>query len=92
MNIPTSDNKKWNRLISGEINKDFDFFPLKLLLARLQLEHKLDKGQDTMERCITELRLLFMKNKNIPKAQDDLNKIFGKQKKVSLWRRIFRRG
>ena len=67
---------------------DFDFFPTKLLLARIKLQIKRDPSPQTIEKGVVEFRELFVKNQHIPKAKNDLNKIF--KKKFSLLR-IFRR-
>ena len=86
--IPSPDHEKWQALILGLEHYNFEFFPVKLLLARLQLQAKKDPSQESVLRCATELQKLFVKNQHIPKAKRDLDKIF--KKKFSL-RRLFRR-
>ncbi|MFX0090504.1 MAG: hypothetical protein ACFFBD_01980 [Candidatus Hodarchaeota archaeon] len=80
MEIPPIDHKRWNDVVSGKLSLDFNFFPLKLLLARLNLEMLTNPGPETTERCIKEVRELFIKNQTHPKVKKDLRKIFGRRK------------
>ena len=86
--IPPATQEKWQALILGLEHIKFEFFPVKLLLARLQLQVKSNPSADNVAKCSTELRKLFVKNQHIPKAKRDLDKIF--KKKFSL-KRLFRR-
>lgn len=87
--VPDSSDEKWRKLITGEgENINFDFFPTKLLLARIKLQVKRDPSNQTIEKGIIEFRELFVKNQHIPKAKKDLDKIF---KKKFILLRIFRR-
>lgn len=86
--IPDASNEKWRALILGVDSVHFEFFPLKLLLARLKLQVKRDPNPQTIDKSVIELRELFVKNQHIPKAKKDLEKIF-KRKFILL--RIFRR-
>lgn len=87
--IPDSSHDKWKAIILGTEYIEFEFFPTKLLLARIKLQVKRDPNDpQTIEKGISEFRELFVKNQHIPKAKKDLNKIF--KKKFSLLR-IFRR-
>lgn len=85
--IPVASNQKWEALILGLEHVKFEFFPVKLLLARLQLQVKRDPSAENVTKCASELRELFVKNQHIPKAKRDLDKIF--KKRFSL-RRLFR--
>jgi hypothetical protein len=86
--IPNYTNEKWQALVLGLLHLDFEFFPVKLLLARLQLKVKLNPSEESISDCTKELRELFVKNVHIPKAKRDLNKIF--KKKFSFFN-IFKR-
>jgi hypothetical protein len=86
--VPSGKNEKWQALVLGVEHVEFEFFPVKLLLARLQLKAKLDPSQENVLGCSLELQQLFVKNLHIPKAKRDLNKVF--KRKFSL-RRLFRR-
>lgn len=86
--IPPETDERWESLVLGLEHIDFEFFPVKLLLGRLQLKTKLDPSAKNVEDCAKELRELFIKNQHIPKAQRDLNKIF--KKKFSI-KRLFKR-
>ena len=86
--VPSETDDKWQALILGLEHVNFEFFPVKLLLARLQLQAKIDPSAENVLKCSAELQKLFVKNQHIPKAKRDLDKIF--KKKFSL-RRLFRR-
>ncbi|MCF2140726.1 MAG: hypothetical protein K9W44_11785 [Candidatus Lokiarchaeota archaeon] len=86
--IPPATNEKWQALILGLDYKNFEFFPVKLLLARLQLKVKQDPSEENVLQCSKELRQLFVKNQHIPKAKRDLDKIF---KKKFNFKRFLRR-
>lgn len=86
--IPDCSHKKWRAIVLGEEYINFDFFPVKLLLARVKLQIKRDPSPQVIEKSIIEFRELFVKNQHIPKAKNDLNKIF---KKKFILLRVFRR-
>ena len=86
--IPDKTHEKWQALLLGVNTVNFEFFPVKLLLARLKLQVKRDPSPETIEKSVNELRELFVKNQHIPKAKKDLNKIF---KRKFRFLRIFRR-
>ena len=86
--IPDYTDRKWKSIVLGDEYINFDFFPVKLLLARVKLQVKRDPTPQTIEKGIIEFRELFVKNQHIPKAKKDLNKIF---KKKFILLRIFRR-
>ncbi len=87
--VPPDTDENWQALILGLKYFKFEFFPVKLLLARLQLQAKRDPSAESVEKCAHELRQLFVKNQHIPKAKRDLDKIF--KTKFSLRRFIRRR-
>ena len=86
--VPPETHEKWQALILGLEHINFEFFPVKLLLARLQLQAKRNPSAENVLKCSAELQQLFVKNQHIPKARRDLAKIF--KKKFSI-RRLFRR-
>ena len=86
--VPPETHEKWQALILGLDHINFEFFPVKLLLARLQLQAKRNPSAENVLTCSAELQQLFVKNQHIPKAKRDLDKIF--KRKFSL-RRLFRR-
>lgn len=86
--IPESTNQKWQALILGIENVNFDFFPAKLLLARLKLQVKRDPNPEVIDQSVSEIRELFVKNQHIPKAKKDLDKIFKRKFRLI---RLFRR-
>ncbi|MHA1673323.1 MAG: hypothetical protein ACTSYI_06825 [Promethearchaeota archaeon] len=86
--VPPNTDENWQALVLGLTYIKFEFFPAKLLLARLQLQAKRDPSQESVVKCSSELQQLFVRNQHIPKAKRDLDKIF--KKKFSL-RRLFRR-
>jgi hypothetical protein len=85
--IPDSSHEKWQALILGVEQINFEFFPVKLLLARLKLQVKRDPKPETIEKSVKELRELFIKNQHIPKAKKDLDKVFKKKFNLSRFLR-----
>ena len=79
MSIPPASDSRWKEVVEGKKQFDVEFFPLKLLLARQRLQLKISPDPETMDRCVMELRLLFLKNQNHPIARKDLKKIFGRR-------------
>lgn len=80
MQIPPSSHKRWEDVVAGKLPLTYDFFPLKLLLARLNLEMLTNPGLDTTTKCISQVRDLFVKNQTHPKVKRDLRKIFGRRR------------
>lgn len=72
--------KTWSDLISADINLDFEFLALKILLSRLRLKIKLDSSPENLRDSVEELKNLFIRFQNLPVAQRDLQKILEKQR------------
>ena len=68
--------KVLNDLVLGNINVEFDFLALKIMLARLRQRVKMEPGLTTIQGCVTELQDFFVKFGHLPKTQHDLEKIF----------------
>ncbi|NHJ84548.1 MAG: hypothetical protein FK734_03750 [Asgard group archaeon] len=76
MAIPPAYDSRWKELVEGKLLIDIEFFPLKLLLARQRLQLQTTTNPEVLDKCVFEVRQLFLKNQNHPIARRDLNKIF----------------
>ena len=90
MDIPPASKKKWFDIISGKATYEFEFFPLKLLLAKQRLEYLTNPTPETAEKCVNVLIQLFEKNKHLPPIKSDLDKIFNEKRRLHLLN-IFRK-
>jgi hypothetical protein len=87
MSIPPVNDSRWKEVVTGKREIEVEFFPLKLLLARQNLQLKTSTDPEIIDKCIYELRQLFLKNKNHPIARRDLKKIFGRRRLFRLFHR-----
>jgi hypothetical protein len=78
MNIPAATHPAWMDVITGKVQHQFEFFAAKMCIQRLILNVKQDPSPATINKCVTELRDIFLINSNLPKVKNDLEKIFGK--------------
>ncbi len=77
MIIPDESDPSWIRAISGAETPKYELLATKIILGRLTLIYEMDPSPETAQRCVAELRAFFVWNKDLPKAQADLRKIFG---------------
>jgi len=77
MIIPEESNHCWIRAISSEEYPKYELLATKIILGRLALIYEMDPSPQTAQKCAAELRNFFIWNKDIPKAQADLQKITG---------------
>jgi len=77
MNIPESNDQKWEEAISGNKEYQFKFLATKILLGRLRLSYHNNATTEKMTSCANEIKLFFEKNKNISLAMEDLKEIVG---------------
>jgi hypothetical protein len=77
MIIPDESDPGWVRAISGQDSPKYDLLATKILLGRLSLIYEMNPSPETTRKCVAELRAFFVRNKDTPKAQADLMKIFG---------------
>jgi len=75
MDIPAPNNPIWTVAVTKDIHYNFEFLALQILLSRLRLAVKQKPDQDTVNKCAVELRELFVKAIQLPKAQKDLMKL-----------------
>ena len=75
MDIPASSHAVWKDLLMGNKRIDFEFFPIKMTIGRLQVASK--HAQFDFNHGVEELRAIFVDNKNLPKVQNDIKKLFG---------------
>lgn len=79
MIVPNANNPTWRKLITGELKPEIDFLATKILLNRLCMNFKKDSSEEELKSGINKLIDLFTTNLRVPKVQNDLIKIFGKE-------------
>nr|WP_319493409.1 hypothetical protein [uncultured Desulfobacter sp.] len=77
MAIPTPNDPKWKKVISGDNKPNIQFLGLKLLLGRLNMKYKKSPTDATVSECTSELIDFFKKNDHLPKVVGDIETIFG---------------
>ncbi|MEA4907500.1 MAG: hypothetical protein GYA17_13545 [Chloroflexi bacterium] len=77
MIIPDESDPGWAKAISRQESPDYELLATKLLLGRLAIIYEMNPTQETIQKCVAELREYFFRNKDLPKAQADLLKMFG---------------
>ncbi len=77
MLIPDESNPGWVKAISGQESPKYELLATKILLGRLSLIYEMNPSPETTRKSVAELRAFFVRNKDVPKAQADLKKIFG---------------
>lgn len=77
MNIPDKSHPGWIKAITAEETPDYKLLATKILIGRLTLAYQVNPSPEAAKGCAAELWAFFIRNKNLPKAQADLEKIFG---------------
>lgn len=75
--IPDVHHPVWGRVITDGTRSDLQMLAVKILLSRLVLTYKNDPTPAVLGTCARDLREFFVKNQNLPKAQQDLAAILG---------------
>lgn len=78
MIIPDESEPGWVRAISRQEVPEFELLATKILMGRLTLIYEMNPAPEVTRKSVAELRAYFLRNKDLPKAQADLKKIFGK--------------
>lgn len=65
----------WQDLLLGRLDCNFEFLALKILLTRLRFKLQQDNSPASLRQCVAEVKGLFEKMGNLPKAQEDLKKL-----------------
>lgn len=78
MKLPSEHHPIWKSLIRSRGQYQFEFLATKILLGRLNLKYRRNQSPQEMKKCVHELWTFFERNSDLPKAQNDLKKIFGK--------------
>jgi len=76
MIIPEETDPCWIKAISGKESPKYELLATKIILGRLTLIYEMDSSPETTKKSVSELRTFFIWNKDLPKAQADLKKIF----------------
>ena len=72
--IPEITDKRWEELVLGAANYQFQLLSLKILMNRIKINVKNDNSTTCIERCKQEVYNFFLKNEKI--SQKDLSQIF----------------
>ncbi len=78
MIIPDESDPGWVKAITGQESPHYELLATKILLGRLTIIYEMNPSPETIQKSIQELREYFVRNKDLPKAQADLQKIFSK--------------
>lgn len=79
MQIPSKFSPAWRDVITGQVEHEFEFLAVRILLGRLRMFGGYEESPEAMEKCVDELRELFERSSKVPSAQRDLVKIFGEK-------------
>ena len=60
------------RIINEDIDVNWNFFALKVMITRLKLKLTMTNNEQVLQQCFTDMRELFRKSANIPNARKDL--------------------
>jgi hypothetical protein len=77
--IPSKTDKRWEMLVTGEIDHEFKTLAAGLLLSRLRREAKSKADRGTISRCVDEEYAFFEKYESV--LRDDIVDIFGQERK-----------
>jgi hypothetical protein len=72
--IPAKTDRKWERLVTGELSHEFKTLAAGLMLSRLRRETKANADPGTMRRCVDEVYAFFEKYESV--LRDDISEIF----------------
>ncbi|NLY88465.1 MAG: hypothetical protein GX085_02440 [Firmicutes bacterium] len=75
MDLSKIADQTWEDLILKDLDLEFEFLALKILLSRLRLKVKTDSTPDAIKNSVEEIKKLFARFENLPSAQKDLQRI-----------------
>ena len=77
LEIPPISSSVWTDLVTGKIKPQFEFMALKIKLGTLTRKLTSENSPEDIAEAATEIREIFVQNINLPKIQNDLNKLMG---------------
>ena len=75
MNVPPTQHPVWTEILSGKRAVQFESIAIRMLVVSLRLTMQLDPGDACRNRCVGELRQLFITNAGLSSMQHDLAKL-----------------
>ena len=78
MEVPPVSHPAWSDIVSGKARYDYEFLATKLILRHLTYQVKSDSSPETIQRCVQDLRNIFVQNMSLSCVQRDLIQIFGR--------------
>lgn len=79
MNVPSTHHHAWKDLLTGKRQYNFESFAVQMIVKRLSLKVSQNPSAHILSQSVHELREMFAQNINVPKIQQDLQKIFRKE-------------
>jgi hypothetical protein len=74
MATPSASDPVWHKLVSGQLECQFESLAVKIFLGSAKLQASRDKSPETLRRLATELQGIFVKNESLQSVQHDLAK------------------
>jgi hypothetical protein len=74
MAIPSASDAVWQKLISGQIQCQFECLAVKVFLGSAKLQVSRDTSPANLRRLAIELQNVFARNESLPSVQNDLAK------------------
>jgi hypothetical protein len=71
---PSVSDPVWQKLISGQLECQFESLAVKIFLGSAKLQVSRDKSPDIQRRLATELQGIFVKNESLQSVKNDLAK------------------
>ncbi len=75
LQVPPLSHKIWRKIVTGEINIEFEFLGIQRLLSQIRTKVEYQSSQEMIEESTVELRNFFIKTQNLPTVQKDLKKL-----------------
>lgn len=74
VSTPSVSDPVWQRLVTGQVECQFESLAVKIFLGSAKLQASRDKSPDLLRRLATELQGIFVKNESLQSVQNDLAK------------------
>ena len=79
MDVPPKTSQIWTDIVTGKLSIEFEFLPTRILQGNMARILAKDPTPRNIKKCSSDLWEMFAENMNLPKVQDDLNKIMGQE-------------
>lgn len=79
MDVPPKTSPIWTDIVTRKTNIEFEFLPTRILQGNIARILAKDPTPSAIKKCSGDLWEMFKENTNLPKVQNDLNKIIGQE-------------